>query len=80
MTKPILMQVRLQLFDEQHRAYIEPRFQIEDDQPSNYLTEVRLVTMVSVSIIPTKCTTYELISLVDQLYEVIQTYGHRLYI
>lgn len=40
-----------------------------------YLTEVRHVTLVCVSIVTTQCTVYELISLIDEIFKIIQKYA-----
>ncbi|CAK9832185.1 Adenylate cyclase type 10 [Anthophora retusa] len=52
---------------------LQPIFtRVEDDESLKYLSEVRQISMVSISVIPTKCTVSELISLVDQLFISLQ--------
>ncbi|CAK9817291.1 Adenylate cyclase type 10 [Anthophora plagiata] len=52
---------------------LQPIFtRVEDDESLKYLSEVRQISMVSISVIPTKCTVSELISLVDQLFICLQ--------
>ncbi|XP_076547074.1 adenylate cyclase type 10 [Osmia lignaria lignaria] len=47
--------------------------EIDNEEPLEYLTEVRNVTVVSVNIVPGKCSIYELISLVDEAFKTIQS-------
>ncbi|XP_043258027.1 adenylate cyclase type 10-like [Colletes gigas] len=46
--------------------------QIHEGASLNYLTEVKRVTVVVVNVLPSKCSTYEFISLVDQLFRILQ--------
>ncbi|XP_076634805.1 LOW QUALITY PROTEIN: adenylate cyclase type 10 [Colletes latitarsis] len=46
--------------------------QIHEGVSLNYLTEVKRVTVVVVNVLPSKCSTYEFISLVDQLFRILQ--------
>ncbi|XP_076753376.1 adenylate cyclase type 10-like [Xylocopa sonorina] len=46
--------------------------QIDRDDPVKYLTEVRQITVICISVIPFECTVHELISLVDELFKIIQ--------
>lgn len=48
--------------------------QIKDEESLKYLTELRQVTVVCINMVPSECTVYELISLADQLFEIIQKY------
>lgn len=48
--------------------------QIKDEESLRYLTELRQVTVVCINMVPSECTVYELISLADQLFEIIQKY------
>ncbi|XP_054014719.1 adenylate cyclase type 10-like [Hylaeus anthracinus] len=50
--------------------------QIVKDRPLEYLTEVKRVTVVSINVLPSKCSDYELISMVDQLYNLLQKYNN----
>lgn len=59
------------------RAYFQEFLsQIENDGPLEYLTEVRKITVVSVNIVPGKCSIYELISLVDEAFKIIERYRY----
>ncbi|XP_046142144.1 adenylate cyclase type 10-like [Osmia bicornis bicornis] len=49
--------------------------EIDNEEPLEYLTEVRNITVVSVNIVPGKCSIYELISLVDEAFKTIQRYS-----
>nr|XP_031835890.1 adenylate cyclase type 10-like [Nomia melanderi] len=45
--------------------------QIRADVPLEHLTEVRRVTVMSVNVVPSRCSVYELISLIDELFTVL---------
>ncbi|CAL7942987.1 unnamed protein product [Xylocopa violacea] len=46
--------------------------QIEHDDQLKYLTEVREITVICISVVPFEYTVDELISLVDELYKIMQ--------
>ncbi|XP_017767320.1 PREDICTED: adenylate cyclase type 10-like [Eufriesea mexicana] len=46
--------------------------QVQSEEPMRYLTEVRHITVVCVSVVATECTVYELISLIDELFKIVQ--------
>ena len=48
------------------------RFQIENEESLLYLTELRQITAVRITVIPNECTVHELISLADELFKIIQ--------
>ncbi|KOC70706.1 Adenylate cyclase type 10 [Habropoda laboriosa] len=81
MDSVVQFQARVSVIDAQRRRLgtslktymLHPIFtRIEDDQSLKNLEEIRQISMVCVSVIPTKCTVYELISLVDQLFICLQ--------
>ncbi|KZC06147.1 Adenylate cyclase type 10 [Dufourea novaeangliae] len=47
--------------------------QINAESSLEYLTEVRKVTVTCVNVIPSKCSVYELISLIDELFNVLNS-------
>lgn len=49
-------------------------FQIDNEQSLAHLIEIRNVTVICVSTIPYDCTVFELISLTDEIYKIIQKY------
>lgn len=50
------------------------RFQIENEESLLYLTELRQITAVRITVAPNECTVQELISLADVLFNIIQKY------
>lgn len=49
-------------------------FQIDNEQSLAHLIEIRNVTVICVSTIPYDCTVFELISLTDEIFKIIQKY------
>ncbi|KAK1127066.1 hypothetical protein K0M31_004675 [Melipona bicolor] len=56
------------------KSYISKRvlMAIENEESLLYLTELRQITAVRIAVVPNECTVHELISLTDELFNIIQ--------